>query len=94
MVKKEKQTRQERARELFKSGVRPFQWGRNSWSVEGSKGEYQVQRDNDVWTCNCPDGNYRAHQGELCKHVLLVQMFLDEQRDLNAWVFEQAMVKV
>jgi hypothetical protein len=78
-------TRAEKAQALFKSGVRPIEWSADCWTVKGSKGEYTIKRDNDVFTCNCPDGLYRSHQGELCKHILLVQLFIDWQRDVARW---------
>ena len=74
--KKAKTTRAERAVALFKSGMRPRSEGRDVWSVEGSKGaQYEVRKLADgEFDCSCPDGLYRSHQGELCKHIILTQM--------------------
>jgi hypothetical protein len=74
--KKAKTTRAERAVALFKSGMRPRSEGRDVWTVEGSKGAlYEVRKLADgEFDCSCPDGLYRSHQGELCKHIILTQM--------------------
>jgi hypothetical protein len=90
--KKAKTTRAERAVALFKSGMRPRSEGRDVWSVEGSKGaQYEVRKLADgEFDCSCPDGLYRSHQGELCKHILLVLMALDEQQALESMVLSDA----
>lgn len=89
-------TRAERAQTLFKSGVRPRSEGRDVWTVEGSKGaQYEVTRLNDgEFMCDCPDGLYRSHQGELCKHILLVLMTLDESQALDEMVLRDAEVMI
>jgi uncharacterized Zn finger protein len=81
---------------LFKSGMRPRSEGRDVWAVEGSKGaQYEVTRLGDgEFMCDCPDGLYRSHQGELCKHILLVLMALDEQQALDSVVLRDAEVLI
>jgi hypothetical protein len=90
--KKAKTTRAERAVALFKSGMRPRSEGKDVWTVEGSKGaQYEVTRLGDgEFMCDCPDGLYRSHQGELCKHILLVLMALDEQQAVDSLVLSDA----
>jgi uncharacterized Zn finger protein len=85
-------TRAEKAVMLFKSGVRPRSEGRDVWTVEGSKGvQYEVRKLADgEFDCSCPDGLYRSHQGELCKHILLVLMALDEQQAIESMVLQDA----
>ena len=85
-------TRAEKAAMLFKSGMRPRSEGRDVWTVEGSKGaQYEVRKLADgEFDCSCPDGLYRSHQGELCKHILLVLIALDEQQALDSLVLQDA----
>ena len=85
-------TRAEKAVMLFKAGVRPRSEGRDVLTVEGSKGAlYEVRKLADgEFDCSCPDGLYRSHQGELCKHILLVLMALDEQQAFDSLVLSDA----
>lgn len=72
-TQKPKLTREEKALEMFTSGVivRRTEGG---WEVPGSNGNsYEVQNNYDVWNCTCPDFLYRGG-GELCKHIHLVLM--------------------
>ena len=77
MVKKmakEKLTREEKAAQMFRTGViaRKTQDG---WEVPGSNGTtYEVREDFDQWTCSCPDYTFRGHTGPLCKHILFIML--------------------
>lgn len=69
---KPKQTREERADELFRKGVIVTRTA-DGYSVPGSNGNvYEIteMEDGCLW-CTCPDALYRSHAGELCKHSLL-----------------------
>ncbi len=70
-----KLTREQKAKQLFDDGVRPIRTA-DGFMVLGSKGEfYDIEKLADgTFNCGCPDGYFRAHQGESCKHVLLVLM--------------------
>jgi hypothetical protein len=76
---KTKLTREQKAQALYVDGVRPLLIGPNEWSVPGSNGtSYEVREETDgTYTCSCPDALYRSHDGELCKHVLLVRLCAD-----------------
>ena len=70
-----KMTRTEKAQLLYDGGVRPVDVCKGLWTVPGSQGEYEVTKDsNGTFNCSCPDSLYRSHQGESCKHVLLIIM--------------------
>ena len=75
---KEKLTRAQRAAEMWASGVRPVKIASHAWDVQGSNGRfYQVEELPDgTYNCTCPDGLYRSHSGEMCKHVLVVLMLM------------------
>jgi predicted nucleic acid-binding Zn finger protein len=74
-TQKTKLTRTAKAQQLFNAGVRPVTVCNGLWTVPGSQGEYEVTKDsNGAFNCSCPDSLYRSHQGESCKHVLLIIM--------------------
>jgi hypothetical protein len=69
----QKTTREEKAQQLYAAGVHPIKTN-DGWMVPGSNGKmYDVTCNYDQWNCTCPDALYRSHQGEMCKHVLLIQ---------------------
>lgn len=72
-----KQTREEKAEELFANNCRAIKT-EEGWEVKGSK-TYEVHCDYDVWECTCPDRQYRRM---MCKHILLTQMTIAEEESL------------
>src|ERR1019366_1371300 len=72
---KEKITREARAVEMFRKGVMVTRTA-TGYEIPGSNGNvYDITETEDgCLFCTCPDALYRSHQGEMCKHVLLVEM--------------------
>lgn len=80
---KPKLTRQEKAQALYNQGVRPQLIGPRTWEVIGSQA-YEVREETDgSYFCDCPDALYRSHDGELCKHVLLVRLCEEAQAQVE-----------
>jgi hypothetical protein len=70
-----KLTREEKALEMFSKGV-IVRRTQDGYEVPGSNGSvYDITETEDgCLFCTCPDALYRSHQGEMCKHSLLVEM--------------------
>lgn len=70
-----KLTREEKALEMFSKGVLVTRT-QDGYEVPGSNGNvYDITETEDgCLFCTCPDALYRSHQGEMCKHSLLVEM--------------------
>ena len=84
MSSKQKLSRADKARQLFKSGIRPINTGAHTWEILGSRGElYEIEElTSGSFNCSCPDMTWRGHGGigrendggRLCKHIELVLM--------------------
>jgi hypothetical protein len=85
---KEKVSRSAKAKQLFDDGVRPIKTA-DGWTVLGSKDFYEVRCEQDQWTCDCKDFQFRglgASATDLCKHIQLVRMCQEFDRavcDMN-----------
>jgi hypothetical protein len=78
---KPKLTREQKALKMFEGGVLAKKTD-DGWEVpsETNGDTYTVSENYDVWNCTCPDAMFRSHQGELCKHSLLVIMIQESYK--------------
>lgn len=76
--KKTTDTRMNKAKKMYNSGMRAYPAAENMWYVKGSKGDvYSVARKGDEdFSCTCTDFTIR---GGNCKHIYLVKLCLPIQ---------------
>jgi hypothetical protein len=75
--KKPKETRAQKAKKMYNSGMRAYPAAENMWYVKGSRGDvYSVARlPNNEFSCTCKDFSLRGHECE-CKHIILTKLCL------------------
>jgi predicted Zn-ribbon and HTH transcriptional regulator len=73
--KKTTDTRMDKAKKMYNSGMRAYPAAENMWYVKGSKGDvYSVARKgSEDFSCTCTDFTIR---GIDCKHILLTKLCL------------------